>query len=229
MERRKRINKLRVIIFIILIVIIMGTLVNKYKHIFLDKISNIYNNNYFEKTVNIDELANNSLYLGIGQETVEGKDGYDTTFTTSNGKVYKEYKQNGNSSWKNNFYWGGTVEENGCGLAAISTLLSAYNMNYTPEDLRKIYVNFEGNHIEGNQMSDELTNRFGISNTDFYYADTYFKKNYVMKHLEKDKPVLICVWNKPDSKWTTASHYMLLLATDGKDKVYVSNPNRPLW
>ena len=229
MERRKRINKLRVIIFIILIVIIMGTLVNKYKHIFLDKISNIYNNNYFEKTVNIDELANNSLYLGIGQETVKGKDGYDTTFTTSNGKVYKEYKQNGNSSWKNNFYWGGTVEENGCGLAAISTLLSAYNMNYTPEDLRKIYVNFEGNHIEGNQMSDELTNRFGISNTDFYYADTYFKKNYVMKHLEKDKPILICVWNKPDSKWTTASHYMLLLATDGKDKVYVSNPNRPLW
>ena len=102
-------------------------------------------------------------------------------------------------------------------------------MNYTPEDLRKIYVNFEGNHIEGNQMSDELTNRFGISNTDFYYADTYFKKNYVMKHLEKDKPILICVWNKPDSKWTTASHYMLLLATDSKDKVYVSNPNRPLW
>lgn len=37
---------------------------------------------------------------------------------------------------------------------------------------------------------------------------------------------VICVWNKPtDNRWTTASHYMALLATDCKNMVYVSNPN----
>ena len=41
----------------------------------------------------------------------------------------------------------------------------------------------------------------------------------------EDKPILICVWNKPDDKWTTASHYLLLLACDNDNKVYVSNPN----
>ena len=174
---------------------------------------------------NIEELSKNENYSGIGQEKVEGKDGYDTTFTTINNKVYKEYKQVGNASWKDNRYWGGTFEENGCGLAAIATLLSGYGMDYTPEDLRKIYIDFPDEHLEGDQMSNELTSRFGISNTDFLYADLYFKKDYIMEHLEQDKPILICVWNNPDDKWTTSSHYMLLLATDGIDKVYVSNPN----
>ncbi len=53
----------------------------------------------------------------------------------------------------------------------------------------------------------------------------YFEKEYVMEQLSKNKPILICVWNTPDSTWTTASHYMLLLATDNQNKVYVSNPN----
>ena len=96
---------------------------------------------------NIEELSKNENYSGIGQEKVEGKDGYDTTFTTINNKVYKEYKQVGNASWKDNRYWGGTFEENGCGLAAIATLLSGYGMNYTPEDLRKIYIDFPDEHL----------------------------------------------------------------------------------
>ena len=47
-----------------------------------------------------------------------------------------------------------------------------------------------------------------------------------MNHLETNKPIIVCVWNKPtDNRWTTASHYMVLLATDGNNMVYVSNPN----
>lgn len=36
----------------------------------------------------------------------------------------------------------------------------------------------------------------------------------------------IFVWNKPhDNRWTTVSHYMVLLATDDNNMVYVSNLN----
>ena len=211
--------------FIVMLLLVLGIYIifGKYKDI-ISRL-NLSNNEKSGITVDIPKLSENENYLGIGQEIVEGKDGYDTIFNAVDGKVYKEYKQNGNSSWKSNRYWGGTVEDNGCGLAAIATLLSGYGYNYTPEDLRKIYVNFEGEHLEGNQMSDELSNKFKIENTDFLYASIYFEKEYIIEKLSKNRPILICVWNNPDSRWTTSSHYMLLLATDNQNKVYVSNPN----
>ena len=140
-------------------------------------------------------------------------------------KLYKEYKKPGNASWKNKSYWSSTFEENGCGLATLAILASGYNKNYTPEDFRRKYINFAGKHLEGDQMSEEINKTFGLKNSDFVYADVYLKKEYVFNHLKEDKPVLICVWNKPDDKWTTTSHYMLLLGTDNINKVYVSNPN----
>lgn len=79
----------------------------------------------------------NSKYLGIGQETVKNEDGYFTTFTTEKNHKYLEYKQNWTSSWAHNKYWGGTMEENGCGITSLSIILSGYGKNYTPEDLRK--------------------------------------------------------------------------------------------
>lgn len=167
----------------------------------------------------------NDNYSGIGQKAVMGKDGYFTTFTTYNGKTYKEYKQNGNSSWSENYYWGGTMSENGCGITCLATLASGYGMDYTPEDLRKKYAPNKNDHLSGDLISSELENYFNINNSDFCYADTYFQKEYIFNWLKDDKPILICVWDKPDCKWTTSSHYMLLLATDNTSMIYVSNPN----
>lgn len=53
-----------------------------------------------------------------------------------------------------------------------------------------------------------------------------FNKEKITSHLKQDNPILICVWNKPKERWTTKSHYMVLLATDGEEKVYVSNPKQ---
>lgn len=69
-------------------------------------------------------ISTNDNYAGIGQKNVSGKDGYITTFTTTNGKTYKEYKQNGDSSWAERYYWGGTMAENGCGITCLATLAS---------------------------------------------------------------------------------------------------------
>lgn len=116
----------------------------------------------------------NSNYSGIGQEAVEGKDGYFTTFTTENShkKTYLEYKQNWTSSWAKNEYWGGTMEENGCGITSMSIILSGYGMDYSPEVLRKKYFP----KLNYANLSKELSNNFGIENSDFLYANVYWSE-----------------------------------------------------
>ena len=228
LKNHKRLNIKKIILFL-LIIIFAIYLLYKYNYLLLENniISNVGNiNNLNSKTseYGIVKQDKNSNYSGIGQEKVKNKDGYLTTFTTSepNKKTYKEYKQNGNSSWANNHYWGDTMAENGCGITVMSIVLSGYNKKYTPEDLRKKYypvMNYEN-------FSYELSNTFGIKNSDFYYDSVHLSDKSIMNHLETNKPIIVCVWNKPtDNRWTTASHYMVLLATDGNNMIYVSNPN----
>lgn len=188
-------------------------------------LASFYFGNKFFSKYTLTANCSNIHYSGIGQKAISGQDGYVTTFTTSDGKTYKEYKQNGNSSWSERYYWGGTMAENGCGITCLATLASGYGMNYTPEDLRKRYAPTKNEHLNGDLISEELSSYFGIDNSDFRYADSYFQKDYIFNWLKEDKPILICVWDKPDAKWTTSSHYMLLLATDNISQVYISNPN----
>lgn len=178
---------------------------------------------YFSNNIVVDNIGkcSNSLYEGTGQVKVKNKDGYSTIFVTKENRKFIEYKQNGDASWSQNEYWSGTMEENGCGITALSIILSGYGIEYTPEDLRQKYKP----HLNGNDISKALKNDFGIENSDFYYASIYFSKNYIMNKLEEGNIILVCVWDKPNDVWTKKSHYMVLLASDGEDKIYVSNPN----
>jgi hypothetical protein len=224
MKKKKKLNIKKIALFIILITLIIIFIKN---NTFFNKTSNILNNSLSIKSSNgydIIKQDNNDKYLGKGQEKVSNKDGYFTTFTTieNNQKTYKEYKQNGDSSWSNNDYWSGTMSDNGCGITAIAIILSGYKKNYTPEDLRQKYYPV----LNNDTISQELSTTYGIKNTDFYYDSIHLSKDKLKEHLETNRPILICVWNKPnDNRWTTASHYMVLLATDGDDMVYISNPN----
>lgn len=187
----------------------------------LNKFISKITNTLVYKTIKQD-INNN--YSGIGQENVQNKDGYFTTFTTSGNhkKTYIEYKQNSNSSWSSNEYWNGTMAENGCGITALSIILSGYHQKYTPEDLRRKYYP----KLDYHTISEELTDTFHIKNTDFYYDSVHLSSEKLQEHLKTGRPILICVWNQPhDNRWTTSSHYMVLLAADDKDMVYISNPN----
>ena len=203
MKKRKKVklNWKRIIIFAIVIIAVIK--INDLSKR-IDNKNNSYSSDKY-KVVKKDENPN-----------------YFSTFTTKNGKSYIEYKQNGSSPWAKNKYWGGTMEENGCGITALAIILSGYNENYTPEDLRKKYypvLNYEN-------IEKELKNTFKIENTGFYYDSKHLSKEKLVEHLNLDKPILVCVWNKPkENRWTAASHYMVLLATDGDDEVYISNPN----
>lgn len=107
------------------------------------------------------------------------------------------------------------------GITTMAIILSGYNKNYSPEDLRKKYypvMNYDN-------FSKEL-NSFEIDNSDFYYDSTHLSNNNIINHLKTNRPIIICVWNKPsNNRWTTASHYMALLATSNNNLVYISNPN----
>ena len=221
--RNRKLNKKRIIIFILLI--ILGTYFINYlkNNDFLNELSKKFNF-YNILGYRVIKQDNNPNYSGVGQEKIKNEDGYFTTFTTEKNykKTYKEYKQNGNSSWANNEYWNGTMAENGCGITVMSILLSGYGKDYTPEDLREKYypvMNYE-------KMSTELSNTFGIKNSDFYFDSVHLSDEAIIEHLQSNWPIIVCVWNNPsDNRWTTASHYMLLLAADNDNMVYVSNPN----
>ncbi len=228
-KKKRKVSKVKVIILIIIFIVLFILLKNS----FMQLISFFTNDTYianivssFSKVDNEYEtikLDNNENYSGIGQQKISGKDGYFTTFTDISGKTYKEYKQNGSSSWSNKKYWDGNMSETGCGITAISIILSGYDMDYTPEDLRKKYFPV----LDGSNISNELSKTFKLSNTDFFYDQVSLSKKNITEHLNKNKPVLICVWNKPKAnRWTTASHYMVLLAYDNNNMVYLSNPNR---
>ena len=219
MNNRRRLNSKKKInfkfILFVIIIFILAYIFYTLNYTFINDIT--YNFTTISK-------SENSNYAGIGQEIVSGKDGYFTTFTTveENKKMYKEFKQNGDSSWAKNSYWGGTMEENGCGITSIAIIASGYNKNVTPEDLRKDFYPV----LDGNDIGNVLKNYYNIENSDFLYDTSYFSDNYILEHLQTNRPVLVCVWNKPhDNRWTTASHYLVLLACDNDKNVYVSNPN----
>lgn len=224
-SNRKKLNKKRIVFFILIIILIYYLYHNFLTNgsIFSDMSQN-FNILNFSNDYKIIKQDTNKNYPGIGQEKVKGKDGYFTTFTTEDNykKTYIEYKQNGTSSWSDNEYWGGTMSENGCGITVISIILSGYGKDYTPEDLREMYYPV----MDYEKFSQELSSTFGIKNSDFYYDSTHLSNASIIKHLQSNRPIIICVWNNPtDNRWTTASHYMVLLAVDDNNMVYVSNPN----
>ncbi len=220
MKNKRKLNVKKIIVPLFIIVLLIVLCIRFYNLI----INYISNNSSIEipkiqskSSYNVIKEDYNKNYPGLGMQEVKDKDGYFSTFTTEekNKKVYKEYKQNGYSSWSNLEYWGGTMTDNGCGITAIATILSGYNKNYTPGELRKKYYPV----LDNETISKELSSTFGITNSDFFYDSEHLSNTYIEKHLKSNRPILICVWNKPtNNRWTTSSHYMVLLATDGLRK-----------
>ena len=238
-KKKLKLNLKKILIrLLFILIVILGYLLIKYYFLIIDNnntnVADIKSYNTIDipqdtlntnlQNNNFDIIAEekNPNYSGAGQLKVNEKSGYFTTFTSENKMVYKEYKQNGTVPWANNQYWDGTMETDGCGITAMSIILSGYNRNYNPEDLRKQFYPY----LLANDISFELSNSFGIKNSGFYFDSVHLSGEELEKHLKTNRPILICVWNKPEiNRWTTVSHYMVLLATDGQGKVYVSNPN----
>ena len=211
-------------IFILLILAVCVYLGYEYKtHGNLNNVVQVLSQINFTKINSVDASysANNNAIEG--QRKVENQDGYTTTFTTlnkENQKTYNEYKQNMDSSWSDNSYWGGTMRKNGCGITSLAIVASGYGVDITPEDLREEYYP----HLEGEKMPDALR-KMGVKCTDFCFHDSYLNKKNVINWLKSNRPIIICVGSKEQNDWTESSHYMVLLDINNDGLVYVSNPN----
>ena len=223
-KHKKKLNIKRITLLIVLIIfitiLVKNIIFSNNSLDILDELSFTTTDNGY-KIIKQDE---NNKYSGVGQEKFSNKDGYYTTFTTDNQykKTYIEYKQNGNASWANNTYWNDSMEKSGCGITAMAIILSGYGKNVTPEDLRNKYYPV----IDYESLSTEFSKSYGIQSSGFYYDSVHLSKKYIKNHLLTNRPILVCVWNTPsENRWTTTSHYMVLLASDDDNMVYVSNPN----
>ena len=212
-NRRKQ-KKFRRLLLLIIVIIFLASSISTV----LGQLTNIpiFGGEY----PNIAE-KNSRYYSGQGQNKVYNEDGYTTTFKTVDGKEFKEYKQN-DASWQNNSYWNGTMAEKGCGITSMAIIISGYGKKNTPEDLRQRYqpaLNYENVH-------NELLNLYNIDSSGFYYDQNHLSEDSIKEHLKSNRPILACLWTNPsDNRWTTSSHYVVLLAADDNDKIYVSNPN----
>lgn len=228
MKKKKHKKKLNIrrIIFLIVILFIFILFIKNINSTNGSSIESyiLQNTTLTKNEYDIIKQDHNSNYSGEGQKKVSNKDGYFTTFTTDSPykKTYIEYKQNGNASWSKNTYWNDYMENSACGITALATILSGYKKNYTPEDLRNKYYPV----MDYENMQNEFYESFNIRTSNFFYDSSHLSKDYIKEHLLTNRPVLICVWTRPKkNRWTTASHYMVLLASDEDDMVYISNPN----
>ena len=226
-KQKRKFNFKKIIIFIIFIafriILVKNTMFSKTMSDIIDTNNFIFQSNNNEYA--IIKQNNNINYTGKGQEIVSDKDGYFTTFTTDNlyKKTYIEYKQNGDASWSKNIYWNDSMDKSGCGITSMAIILSGYGKNVTPEDLRNKYYPV----VDYEALNTEFANSYGIQSSGFFYDSVHLSKKYIKDHLLTNRPVLVCVWNNPsENRWTTTSHYMVLLASDDDNMVYISNPNR---
>lgn len=74
-------------------------------------------------TISILDYEHYSSYQIIGQSIVSNKDGYHNVFSFDNGPTFIEYKQD-IGSWSQNKYWDGVMADEGCGITAISIIVS---------------------------------------------------------------------------------------------------------
>lgn len=227
-RKLKRKRKRRRIFFFLLIILIISFTLFKKARLRRDIIESANDtlNYYLEKTgisspYKDIKMETNENYTGVGQEKISGE-GYFTKFTTvdANKKTYTEYKQN-IGPWKDNDYWNGNMEDYGCGITAMSIVLSGYGQSLTPEDLREKYYP----RLDYSKLSKELKS-YGVDNTDFYFDAKSLSEASIIDHLKTNRPIIVCVWNKPEeNRFTSKSHYMVLLAGTDDGKVYISNPN----
>lgn len=227
-RKLKRKRKRRRIFFFLFIILIISFTLFKKARLRRDIIESANDtlNYYLEKTgisspYKDIKMDTNENYAGVGQEKISGE-GYFTKFTTvdANKKTFTEYKQNV-EPWKNNEYWNGNMEDYGCGITAMSIVLSGYGQNLTPEDLRTKYYP----RLDYTKLSKELKS-YGVDNTDFYYDAKSLSSESIINHLKTNRPIIVCIWNKPEeNRFTSKSHYMVLLAGTDDGKVYISNPN----
>lgn len=173
---------------------------------------------YYKKTKGISsDGTNDSIFQdgnvgGTYSEPVESgkvdkdKGGWDSTFTSSSGKTYREYKQD-LGYYKDYDYAGyGPFSSWACPMVATSIFLEGYGIYVDPYELYKV----TGALNPAMAANKYLGKSVAMSST--------YTKQKTIDLLKSGKPVAI-----HNTGWNSAGHYMTILDYDPvTDRVYLS-------
>lgn len=162
-----------------------------------------------------DEANNNNSNQSTGTRqggaTSVNGDGYSEEYTSSAGITYKDYKQY-IGSYASNPYWGGTMQNSGCGPTAVAILASGLtNLNYTPADVAS-EMDFTGTATLKEEMDSLGMTSEIISNP---------SGDDIINNLENGKVMLVGV--NPGT-FTSSGHWMAIVDVNSAGEVYVCNP-----
>lgn len=151
-----------------------------------------------------------------------------STYTSSSGKTFVEYKQN-IGPWASMPYGSGTIKSQGCSVTSLAIMTSGYGYNFTPQKWSSTSLTSvsgqAATYVKGSQRTT-----IGAEYTAPKNVSANHKKD-IQDHLKTGDVVIIHVLgagNKNggyNKKYTSSQHWMVLLdINDAGDQVYVSNP-----
>ena len=163
---------------------------------------------------------NNSTYNGsyAGQiDTSASGDGYDGTYVSSKGVVFKDYKQT-KGSYAGNSYRGNTISSHGCLPTSISIIADAAGLNATPATVAAaIDCGYnDATQCYSNGLSYLRNN--GISVTEVSSPSA----SDVLNWMSEGK--VIIGYTNGGSKYSTGAHFFTIVDGNDKGQGMVLNP-----
>lgn len=144
--------------------------------------------------------------------------GYNQTFTTNNGYVYNEYKQD-KGYYSEYTYVDDTIKGSGCGLISVCIVASGYGIEIGQVLEYALDATEYGN-------AARLTEIGFVAGEDYIdYGESSITKQELVDQLKSGRPTINRVGATSNPCFTGHTHYVALLAYDeGNDEIYVSNP-----
>ncbi len=157
--------------------------------------------------------------IGGGNQNAANGDGYTTTYTSTAGRTFNEFKQS-RGSYKGQLYSEGTISSSGCGPTSVAIVLSGYGQNVDPGDIAKAMGGAHNGGTNGSNLASALR-RYGLGARQVSRPSA----SQIRTQLQSGKEIVVSVGSSPDSKFTGSGHIMAILDINSNDEVYISNPN----
>ena len=172
-----------------------------------------------EVEVNWPPSGGLKVTIGGGNQNAANGDGYSTTYTSSAGRTFNEFKQS-RGSYKSQLYSQGTISSSGCGPTSVAIVLSGYGKNVDPGDIARAMGGAHNGGTNGSNLASALR-RYGLGARQVSRPTA----SQIRTQLQSGKEIVVSVGSSPDSKFTGSGHIMAILDINSNDEVYISNPN----
>ncbi len=161
----------------------------------------------------MSNASNINISKGIIDAKLRG-DGYpDGTYISLTGIKYKAYRQD-IGPWANKSYWGGTIENWGCGPTSLAILASGLiSPKITPAE-----ISCDMRATGSDTLLSEM-NKLGMKGTLIEHESAEDIKNA----LKEGDVMLVSVG--PKTKFTNGTHIMAVVDINSSENVFVINPN----